>query len=285
MIVRLLTSLILIAALATAVPGGGAHADDALVNRALGNEVRAATDAQHPMRYHLRKQSPRLTATKEIFETKDGAVARLVAINDSPLSATDEEKEQARLDLLLADPGRQHHRKQAEDEDAARAMKVLRVLPNAFIYQYAGTGGGPTGHVAKFTFKPNPKFNPPDLETQVLKAMKGEIWIDVAQERVARLEGHLQQDIDFGWGILGRLNKGGWILLEQADVGEHQWRIVHFRMSMSGRIVFKTKVFDTTEDQSQFAPLPVGLRYQQAIKMLRATSTDASRTESAQTAR
>ena len=121
----------------------------------------------------------------------------------------------------------------------------------------------------KFTFTPNPKFDPPDLETQVLTQMTGEIWIDTAQERVARLEGHLQQDVDFGWGILGRLNKGGWIVIEQADVGEHQWRIVHFKMSMSGRVVFKTKVFDTTEDESQFAPLPVGLSYQQAIQMVR----------------
>ena len=71
--------------------------------------------------------------------------------------------------------------------------------------------------------------------------MTGEIWIDLSTERVTRLEGHLQQDVDFGWGILGRLNKGGWIVIEQADVGEHQWRIVHFKMSMSGRVVFKTK--------------------------------------------
>jgi hypothetical protein len=122
--------------------------------------------------------------------------------------------------------------------------------------------------VEKFTFTPNPKFNPLELEMQVLTQMTGEIWIDVEHERVTRLEGHLQQDVDFGWGILGRLNKGGWIAIEQADVGEHQWRIVHFQMSMSGRVVFKTRVFDTTEDESQFAPLPVELTFQQAIQMM-----------------
>ena len=99
--------------------------------------------------------------------------------------------------------------------------------------------------------------------------MTGELWIDPTQERVARLEGHLQQDVDFGWGILGRLNKGGWIVIEQANVGEHQWRIVHFKMSMSGRVVFKTKVFDTTEDESQFAAATSwDLSYQQAIQMM-----------------
>ena len=32
----------------------------------------------HPMRYRLRKSSPRMTSTKDIVETRDGAVARLV---------------------------------------------------------------------------------------------------------------------------------------------------------------------------------------------------------------
>lgn len=273
-IVRLLMSLILILPTGTMLPLAAAQeeapqASDGLVQRALANEVRAASDTRHPMRYRLRKQSPRLSSTKEICETRDGAVARLLAINDSPLSAPDEQKEQDRLDTLLADPSKQRHRKQSEDEDAARAMKVLRALSNAFLYQYKGAGQGPAGPVEEYTFKPNPEFDPPDLETQVLTQMTGEIWIDVAQGRVARLEGHLEQDVNFGWGILGRLNKGGWIVLEQADVGDHLWRTVHFQMSLNGRVVFKTKNFDTTEDESQFVPVPVGLNYQQAIRMLR----------------
>jgi hypothetical protein len=265
--------------LATAAQGDAAQANNALVQRALANEVRAAADAQHPLRYRLRKQSPRLSSIKEIIETKEGAVARLVAINNQPLSPADEQKEQARLNLLLADPSKQRHRKQAEDVDVGRAMKVLRALPTAFVYQYAGTGQGPTGAVAKFTFKPNPHFDPPDLETQVLTQMAGELWVDSAQERVARLEGHLQQDVNFGWGILGRLNKDGWIVLEQADVADHQWRTVHFQMSLTGRVVFKTKTFDTTEDESHFVPVPSGLRYQQAIEMLRGKNAEAGQPE------
>ncbi len=262
----------LILPLAAAGQNGVGQDNDALVQRALANEVRAAADAQHPMRYRLHKASPRFASTKDIFETKDGAVAHLIAINDAPLSTADEQKEQARLNGLLSDPGKQHRRKQSEDADTARATKVLRALPVAFLYRFEGTVERPTGTAAKFTFTPNPKFNPLELDMQVLTQMTGEIWIDVEHERVTRLEGHLQQDVDFGWGILGRLNKGGWIAIEQADVGEHQWRIVHFQMSMSGRVVFKTKVFDTTEDESQFAPLPVELTYQQAIQMMNAGS-------------
>src|SRR5580658_3664858 len=115
----------------------------ALLNRALANELRSAQDTSHPMRYVLHKIGPRLTSSKEIVETKDGEVAR--------------------LDALSHNPGQQHHRKQSEDADTARALKVLRVLPNAFVYQYAGPADSPSMAIEKFTFKPHPKFSPPAL--------------------------------------------------------------------------------------------------------------------------
>jgi hypothetical protein len=247
----------------------------ALLDRALANELKAAQDGTHPMRYVLRKVSPRLTTTKEIFETRDGAVAQLIAVNDKPLSAADEQKEQARLSALLNDQGLQRHRKQNEDADTARAMKVLRALPSAFLYEYAGPMDTPSGTVERFTFKPNPAFSPPDLETEVLTAMSGEIGVLPASERVTHLEAHLDEDVDFGWGILGRLNKGGWIAIDQADVGKGVWRTVRFQMTMSGRVFIRTRVFDTTEEESQYAPVPAGLSYSQAIEELRSDADPA----------
>jgi hypothetical protein len=266
--VILLSLLIPSASLATE-PSNISPQDNTLVTRALAAELKAAEDTSHPMQYRLRKSSPRLTSTKEIIETRDGAVARLLLINDVSPSPSDREKDDARLDTLLADPTRQARRKQSEQNDTARALKVLRALPKAFIYQFAGTIPSSSGMIDRYTFTPNAKFTPSDLELIVLTAMTGELQIDSAHERVVRLEGHVGQDVDFGWGILGRLNKGGWLVIEQGDVGDGQWRIVRFRMEMSGRVFIKTRSFDTTEEQTQFARVPVGLTYQQAIEMLR----------------
>ena len=254
----------------------------ALEQRALTTELRTVRETSHPMRYQLRKSSPRLTSTKEIVETRDGDVARLVALNDRPLSPADEQREEARLDALASDPSRQRHRTPSEEADTGIVLKLLRMLPQAFLYEYAGpgtssTGGtgssrgtGSSGKVERFTFRPNPRFSPPDLETQALTAMSGEIWIDAAQERVTRLEGHLQRDTDYGWGILGKLDKGGWIVIEQADVGHRQWRIVRFQMKMNLRVLFKTRNFDTIEEMTRYEPVAAGLGYRQAIQLLRA---------------
>jgi len=253
-------------------PAQEKSAAETMVRRALAAELHNAPNGQHPMRYRLRKCSPRLTTTKEIVETRDGAVARLIAVNDRPLEPADAQKEQDRLNALLADPGRQRSRKQSQDADMNRVLKVLRVLPDALLYTPAGSFQSPSGRIEKFSFRPNPHFEPPDLETQVLTAMTGEIWIDPVAERVTHLEGHLTRDVDFGWGLLGRLYKGGWITIDQADVGSHQWRIVRFQMAINGRVLFKTKSFDTVEEESHFAPIPAGIGYAQAIALLRGGS-------------
>ena len=244
----------------------------ALVDRALSAELRTARDPNHPMRYLLYKASPRLNTTKEMIETGDGVVARLLKVNGRPLSEAEKQIEQARLNALWSDPERQRHRKQGQDQDSERAMKVLRALPQAFVYQFDGLANGPGGGVAKFTFRPSRNFSPHDLETQVLTAMTGEIWIDMVTERVTHLEGRLERDVSFGLGILGQLDRGGWVMIEQADVGGQQWRVVRFKMAMSGRVLFKNKVFDTEEEESRFAPVPMGLSYRQGIEMLRAGS-------------
>ena len=280
-LVRMFVAMLLLLAAATATEGqpgsGGAPSltpaeARGLVARALATELRTAQDAAHPMRFLLRKASPRLTTTKQIVETRDGAVARLVAMYDRPLNASQEQTEQERLEMLLNDPSRQERRKENEESDFGMVMKLLRMLPSAYQYQYAGPGQGPAGRVEKFTFRPNPGFSPPDLESEALTAMTGEIWIDAAQERVTRLEGHLQQDTEYGWGILGKLDKGGWIVIEQTDVGGRQWRIARFKMQMNLRILFKTKDIDTEEEMTQYAPVAVGMDYRQAIRLLRAGS-------------
>jgi hypothetical protein len=244
---------------------------EALVQRALATESRAAQElshASHPMRYRLRKTSPRLTTVKEIVETHDGDVARLVSINDQPLGAADEQKEEARLEALKSNPSLQAHRKQSEDSDTARAMKVLQVLPTAFLYHFEGTGTAGHETIDRFSFKPNPRFDPPDLETGVLSAMAGELWVDPLAERVVRLAGSLQENKDFGLGILGQLDKGGLVEIQQADVGDHQWRIVHLKLVMNGRVLFKAKNSNSVQEYSGFVSLPADLPYGKAIEML-----------------
>ncbi|HEV2325484.1 MAG TPA: hypothetical protein VGS10_16145 [Terracidiphilus sp.] len=241
----------------------------ALVQQALAHEIDRASNAGRPMRYRLRKITPRLTTTKKIIETTDGDVARLISVNGKPLSTAAEQREMARLDSLLASQADQDHRKQSEDTDTARAMKILRALPKALVFTYTGPGTSPVGPVETYTFAPKHGYSPSGMETQILTVMTGKITVDPFAQRVVHLEGHLDHDISYGWGIIGRLNKGGWIAIDQAPVADSQWRTVRLQLAMTGRILFFTKTYDTLQEQSDYEPVSTGLDYREAIGMLK----------------
>lgn len=238
-----------------------------IVRDAAYNELHAHD--HHPFRYTLRKDNNGKITTKEIIETNQGDVARLIAINDKPLPPVAEAAEIHRLQNLLAHPELQAHRLRREQADANRANEMIRLLPTAFVYRYEGMIEGPNGACYRFSMQPNPDFDPPDRQAQVLHGMAGELWIDKRDQRMVRLNVHLIADVEFGWGIFGRLYKGGTILVEQKNVGENHWEQDLLRLNLRGTIlVFKSLVIDTTETESNYAPVPIDWTYQDAVRAL-----------------
>jgi hypothetical protein len=274
---RFSSKLAIIAATIALLPWGGGQAEGqspavadpaALVRRASQNELHS-TAAPYPVRYVLRKQDDKGVTTKEIVETKDGDVARLIAKNDKPLSPEDEKSEMDRLNNLLAHPEIQEHRHKREQEDSGRADEMTKLLPDAFLYTFEGMVPGPNGPAYRLTFKPNPRFNPPDREAEVYHGMEGELWLDQGQERIVKLDAHLIDDVNFGWGILGKLYKGGTLTIEQKDVGHHHWEATLLKLNLTGMaLMIKPLSFQTTETSQDFQPVPVNMGYQDAIHLL-----------------
>jgi hypothetical protein len=239
-----------------------------MVRRASQNELNSS--GGQPYRYKLHKVDDGKITTKVIVETrKDGDVARLIEWGGKPLTSDANQGEVDRLNNLLAHPEVQEHRHKREQEDSNRADKMIRLLPDAFLYHFEGMVDGPNGPAYRLTLKPNPNFHPPDREAEVYGGMAGELWIDQRQERMVKLDVHLIADVNFGWGILGKLYKGGSILLEQKDVGNHRWEQTHFKLDLHGKaLLLKSLDFVTTEDTSDFTPVPQNWGYQDAAKFL-----------------
>ena len=240
----------------------------ALVRAASWNELHASNGGS-PFRFQLRKQDENGITTKNIVETKDGDIARLVKVDDKPLTPDRTRQEQQRLDNLMAHPELQARRHKKEQEDSGRENGMVRLLPDAFLYTYRGIVTTPSGPAYKLSFEPNPKFIPPNREAEVYHGMAGELWIDCAQKRMAKLDAHLISDVNFGWGIVGRLFKGGTILVEQRDVGQNHWESTHLKLNLTGKILMvKGLNIQSTEDSTDFAPVSKTFTYQDAIRLL-----------------
>ena len=107
------------------------------------------------------------------------------------------------------------------------------------------------------------------MEANIFRGLAGELWIDQAQERLTRLDAHVIANVDFGWGILGKLDKGGTIQLEQSDIGGGDWELTTLKLNLKGiALMLKSLDIQLTEQASHFSQVSSGVGYREAIELL-----------------
>ena len=100
------------------------------------------------------------------------------------------------------------------------------------------TGDGRQGNSVRLKFRPNPKYRPPSSESKVFHHMEGILVIDAKQIRLAKLSGTLASDVEFGFGILGQLQKGGTFEVVQTEVAPNDWEVSLLYVHILGRALF-----------------------------------------------
>jgi hypothetical protein len=224
-------------------------------------------------RYWIEHNTPKGTRLEEQVETAEGPITRLSENNGNPLSAEGQRQEEARLQHLLTSPDEQAKHRQEYSDDEKRIGRILALLPDAFLYEYDGEDNG----CHRLRFWPNPEYPAHSIEARIFHAMSGELWVDARFKRLARLDGQLKDNVDFGYGILGRLYKGGWFRLQRTQVGARDWKTERLEVHMSGRaMLFKTIARETSEVRGGFAPVPPALNLAQGMALLAPAETQAA---------
>ncbi len=121
----------------------------------------------------------------------------------------------------------------------------------------------------RLKFRPNPKYDPPSREQQVLTGMHGHVLIDASANRVAEIDATLERQVAFGWGILGHLDRGGHFLVRQAEVSDQQWDLTRMDLAFTGKILlFKSLAVRSSDIFSDFRPVPPNLTFTQGVELL-----------------
>jgi hypothetical protein len=222
------------------------------------------------------KGTPQGSQTKLVVETREGMVGMLVAVNNKPLSAAQRQAEEARLQALANNPESLKKKQRSEKEDAERVARIMKALPDAFLFEQDGSAvgnqeiGKPGDQLVRLKFRPNPKYSPPSHVEQVLVGMQGYILIDADQHRMAKIDGTLGKEVSFGWGILGHLDRGGHFLVEQAEVIPGDWEITHMSLSLTGKeLLFKSIHIESDEVFSKFRLVPSSLSFAEGVDLLK----------------
>jgi hypothetical protein len=262
-----ITAIVLLASttLAQSPPGSQDMSANELVRRVVDNELKFQDEDHAQWADRQEKEEAGKKQIKRIIETKDGALSRLLSINDHLLTAKQLQKENQRIHALVSNPAEQRKLQRARNTETEPGRRLFKMLPDAFVFNYAGR----EGDLIKLSFRPNQNFQPPSLEARVFHDMEGEVWVDVKQERLAAMNGRLMEDVKFGGGLLGHLNKGGHFEVRQAEVAAGHWEMAAMAVDMKGKaLLFKTINVQQTETRSDFQPVADDLTLTQAADIL-----------------
>jgi len=247
-----------------------------LVREAVDNELAANRAAAVHFLFKDEKKTLHLSQTKLLVETRDATAGLLVAQNGQPLNPQQRKAEEARLENYIRNPDELSRKRKQEKEDSDRTERIMRALPEAFLYEEEGsevgtaTVGQPGDQLIRLKFRPNPNYNPPTRVEQVLTGMAGQLLIDAKQKRIAEMDGTLQKDVGFGWGILGHLDKGGHFLVQQAVVVDHIWDVTRIQLAFTGKILLLKKLsIQSTDLFFDFRPVPTDLTFAQGVELLK----------------
>lgn len=248
-------------------PGVVAQAGD-LVARMAARETEMR--AQKALYTYLSNERSERTGGRlwqeHVVETEDGPMRRLLAVDGHALTPAEAQREETRLAAIVADPAEFRRLNAARKDDEAHALGLLTLLPRAFVLSPAGSRDGCT----IVAFAPDPRFNPSSYEERIIHAMAGTVAIKEPENRLCRLDARIIEPVQFGFGLFGRLNAGGTLMLARVPIDGPQWKTREIRLHVNGKVLLLkslTREQETVRDDIHILPRAPSLA--QALEMSR----------------
>lgn len=198
-------------------------------------------------------------------DTTFGPIYRVLARDGVPLNAGQQRNEDARIVSLLSDPALESKNRKQQINDEKHLEDLMALMPKGFLFEYGGFDDGRL----RLKFHPDPSFDPPTYEARIFHALTGTILIDLDAKRIARMQGALQEPVEFGFGILGKLEQGGTFEFRRVNAVGDRWKTSWIELHISGHIIFfKSVAKDEKEVRSDFEALPPDTTLRQARDLL-----------------
>jgi hypothetical protein len=236
-----------------------------LARAVVANELKVQDGNRSRWMYRVDREEQGKKKAKDVVQTRQGSLDRLVEVDEHPLNVKDEQDERQRIENLVRNPAEQQRLQQTHRKDAEQCETFFKMIPDALSFNYAGRDGD----VIQLSFRPNPTFQPPSREARVFHDMEGEMWVHGSQRRLVRIRGQLTADVKFAGGLLGHLEKGGYFNVEQHELLPGQWDLTFMEVNMKGKaLFFKTIAVQEKEYRSNFRMVPDDLTLAEGAEML-----------------
>lgn len=175
------------------------------------------------------------TDVYQAFYVANTEVLQHISRDGKPLSPEEAQKEQQRVDKLVAKLKSQQN-KPAKDEVHLSASRLLKLATFSNPRREV-LNGRPT---LVFDYKGDPHAPAKDLSDQIMRELAGTIWVDERDSAILHLTGSLQENFHVVGGLLVNIKKGSWFDFTQAPVNGEIWFPKQFTAHVDGRfLLFK----------------------------------------------
>jgi len=180
---------------------------------------------------------------------------KLIQIDDKPLSEKEQKKEDEKLEKFL-----DKHRNESEEDRQKRLDKdkkereesraFVRDVVNAYDFRMVGDdkiSGSDTWVIEAI---PRADFKPTQPHADILKKIKGRIWVEKKDYNWVKVEAEATDTISFGL-FLFRIHPGSHFVLETAHINHEFWALQRLYINGSARIALLKN--ETAEQEDVFS--------------------------------
>lgn len=192
--------------------------------------------------YKERDRTPKGSKLYQVTMIEGTPYERLLEVNGKPLSpaqnAQEEKKQQQVTQQRRSESSEERQKRIAKyEEDRKRDHDMIEQLTKAFNFTFLGQHRlrGFTVWLLKAT--PQPGYQPPNMETQVLTGMQGELWIDQKSYQWVKVTARVVHPVSIQ-GFLAQVEPGTRFELEKSPVGDGIWQITHFAMKSNAKVLY-----------------------------------------------
>jgi len=252
-------------AAAQAQSQGSVESPQQLVKDVMYNELRDR-ECDSFWAYRSVRVSGSQDVVREQVETAQGPIFRILEDHNRPLDAQQRQKEEQRLQDLVTRPGAMTSIEQDHLKDEERMKRIIAMLPDAFLYEYDGPAAGDD---VRLVYRPNPTYVPSTYEARVIHALSGTLVVNQKLKRMVAMKGKMLERVDFGYGLLGYVDKGGTFEVRRERVSDTRWKTSFVEVHIQGRVfLLHTVGKDQREERTNFQPVPHDISLAAAKELL-----------------
>ncbi len=262
---RSLLGLALVVAAAPCLAQVGAPGIEEIIQRSLTNmqaDWKAQPDFTRLERDEDIKGNTHTIKTYRVLMIDGSPYERMIAINDEPLTADQEAREERLLREEIArranePPAERAARVEKYRKGRQRTFNLMHDMVKAFNFELRGKEDLNGRETWVLDATPRPDYQPTSRETKILTGMDGTLWIDCQDYQWVKAEASVIKPVWFGW-FLAKVVPGTRFLLTQAPVTESLWLPSQFRVEVRASLLWWQRNFIHDEIYKDYHPAAEG---------------------------